>query len=145
MTDTQMIFKFIDRNYTLSIIDSGFILIENTTKEHYFYNSFIVLLRKIFGDFIGPEGTVYDIFVKWLADRKMTLVKKLHDYLCECEVFMSMSNWRVRHKKTGENVTVKDLHKVFGGEYTVNFIQYYYNQWLADEISNRTERIMRTF
>ena len=51
-------------------MSKGFIFIEKRTKKHYFYNDFIEHIRYLFADFTGPEGSVYDIFLKWFDKKK---------------------------------------------------------------------------
>jgi hypothetical protein len=76
VTDKQLIFNFIDKNFILSINNGKYIFIEKRNNEEIYFTVFVYIIRKVFGDFISIEGTVYDIFIEWFESESIKINNK---------------------------------------------------------------------
>lgn len=146
MTDTQLVTDFLDRYYEVAIQDTGYSFIDKVTGEVLPYTNFVHLLRKIFSEFVGKDGTAFGIFTKWFDFKKIMLVQDLMEYLGECTLSLESTNWVV-HRKDGvsRDITNAEVLKHFGNKYTQKFIDHYYNEWYHNEAIKISEKMFSTY
>ena len=99
MDDRLLIVGYIDKNFTLTTNDKSFRFIEKRTSKEWEYSHFFDYLSKIFGPINGEFGTLLDIFKQWFEEKKRIIFNKLNNYLKECRVALSVSNWVVLHDR----------------------------------------------
>lgn len=142
MDDRLLICNYIDKNFILSTTKTTFRFIEKPTFKELEYGPFYDYLFKIFGPINGEYGTLWDIFKQWFEEKKRILFTKLNNYLKECTVALSVSNWVVLHDK--KEVTLITLNKLFNEDYHPSFILYYFERWYEMAVIKASERLMNS-
>lgn len=82
MTFTSLVESYIERWYTMSVDEYGFLFTENFSRNKYYLGDFVIELKAIFGHFQDPhEGTIFTIFFKWFE--KQVVTYEGEEYLAE--------------------------------------------------------------
>lgn len=142
MNDRLLVCNFIEKNFILLTSNTSFHFKEKLTLRELEYGPFYDFLYKIFGPINGEFGTLWDIFRQWFEEKKRILFAKLNNYLKECTVALSTSNWVVVHNK--KEVTSNRLKNLFADDYHASLIEYYFERWYELAVIKASEKLMNS-
>jgi hypothetical protein len=146
MTESDLIFDYIDRFFKVDADNVVIIVAKDNIGFEYKCTSIESFIRHL-DDFLGYRLTPETVKLvrEWFEDEEYVICKQLREFLSDYRVKLGMTDWKVIHKVTGDDINVDDIANHFVGLYSKSFVNHYYDTWYSGAIIVESSRQMNNW
>lgn len=148
MDDNEFIYKFLNKNYTLSFDEKnlgGLCILDKFTNQKIKLLKFEYTIDSILGDWlIDDVKSKNDLYLKWIEEQTKIVFDVIIDYLDGLNIELEFDTWVVK-TADGTKITDDFIINKFSDRYDKSLVANYYGTWYYDKVCEATEKIMKTW
>lgn len=145
MSFQDLIYKYLDRNYKISLTSQPkqageFSLLSVINSTSINRSSLEEELKLVFGD----SKEVMETFHQWYSSNIRAFSSNFHEFLNECYVVLGYTNWEVHHNEFGK-INTEEISSYYRGptKPEISVLQPLFERWFDNKVIEATERSMR--
>jgi hypothetical protein len=147
MNDEYLLKKFLDRCYTVSLVnherEAGEISLVSLGNNEFVNRT---TLENELSRIFGKEPHITQFFNDWYRQHLNNVLRDFTAFLNECDLVLGLSNWELKHNVHGRINMDKLSQYYYGTEKPHhNTLKSIYDAWYDNKIIDASEKIMRNW